>query len=480
MQDDAEQMVQENAATPSSSAYDPRYDPLTSRAHPGHGQEYSPTYWVATAGSPPADDGPIKGDVDVDVAIIGSGFTGLACAMVLAEEYGIKATVLEANRTVWGCTSRNGGQGQNASGRLTRSGWIKKWGKQTALALDAELRESFVNFRKLTSEIECDAVDGGHLYVAHRPRKMEFLRHEGQVMRDVYGYDTTIIGQDEYRREYADDHEAFGALHEPDGIGVHPLKLAFGYQRRARAAGATVHPASPAMGIETHGGVHHIRTPGGVVKARAVGFATGGYTSNGLHRSLDSKIMPILSNSLVTRKLTEDEIKAANLRTHTFMTDTRTLRNYFRLLPDNHLQLGSRASITGADAPNPAHMRVLTDAVARKFPPLKDIEIKWSWWGWVDVAHDMMPRIFQPNKNETIYYAVGYGGNGVSFSQHAGRRMADLIAGVKLERPNLPIFKTPLEYPNVFDLVRSRAFVPFRRFGQRFLYHWYHFNDEKA
>src|SRR5699024_3583332 len=88
--------------TPSTQNYDPKGDPLVYKAHPGQGQDYAPTYWVDTAGPAPADDGPIQGDVDVDVAIIGSGFTGLSCAMVLAEEYGIKATVLEANRSIWG------------------------------------------------------------------------------------------------------------------------------------------------------------------------------------------------------------------------------------------------------------------------------------------------------------------------------------------------------------------------------------------
>ena len=85
--------------------YDPRYDPLVAR-HPGRGADYAPTYWVASAGTPPDDDGPITQDTDADVVIVGSGFTGLAAALFLAREHGIKATVLEANRTVWGYTRR--------------------------------------------------------------------------------------------------------------------------------------------------------------------------------------------------------------------------------------------------------------------------------------------------------------------------------------------------------------------------------------
>lgn len=457
--------------------YDPRYDPLVARG-PGRGTDYAPTYWVATAGTPPEDDGPITGDVDADVVIVGSGFTGLATALFLAREHGIRATVLEANRTVWGCTSRNGGQGQNASGRLYRSQWIARWGKDVALKLDAEIREGFETFKGLVAEIDCEPQPGGHLYIAHREKKMAFLRDEAKVMREVFGYDARILGADEVRRRYVRDAETFGALHEPDGIGVHPLKLAFGYLRKARELGARIHPASPVTGFETRNGVHYLRTPGGTVRARAAGFATGGYTSNGLHPSLDSKIMPILSNSLVTRPLTDEELAATNFLTTEVITDTRTLRFYYRKLPDNRVQIGSRSSITGADAPNPRHMAVLVEGLHRKFPALKGIRIDHSWWGWVDVSHDMMPRIAQPDPSQTVFYALGYGGNGVSFSAHAGRRMAERIAGKSNEAFALPIYDSPLPYPNVLELVESRAFAPFRRFGQRFLYRWYWLRDE--
>jgi len=458
--------------------YDPRYDPLVAR-HPGHGRDYAPTYWVASAGTPPEDDGPVLRDTDADVVIVGSGFTGLATALFLAREHGIRATVLEANRTTWGCTSRNGGQGQNASGRLYRSQWIQRWGKSTALALDAEIREGFETFKSLVAEFPCDAQPGGHLYVAHREKKLHFLRNEAKVMREVFGYATRMLTAEELRREYVDEHEAWGALVEPDGVGVHPLKLAFGYLRAARALGVKVHPASPVIGVETRDGVHYLRTPGGTVRARAVGFATGGYTSNGLHSSLDSRIMPVLSNSLVTRPLTDAELKATNFRTTTFITDTRTLRFYYRRLPDNRVQIGSRSSITGADAPNPRHMQVLVNGLHRKFPALEGIDIEHAWWGWVDVSHDMMPRVFQPDPKQSVFYALGYGGNGVSFSAHAGRRMAQRIAGRHDKAFGLPVYNSPLPFPRVLGRLESPAFAPWRRLGQRFLYHWYSLRDER-
>ena len=114
----------------------------------------------------------------------------------------------------------------------------------------------------------------------------------------------------------------------------------------------------------------------------------------------------------------------------------------------------------------------------RKFPLLQGVDIDYSWWGWVDVSHDMMPRIFQPNPKETIYYALGYGGNGVMYSAQAGKRLAQLIAGDKIDM-SLPIFNSKLPFPNVNEMVESQAFAPFRRLGQRFLYGWYGLKDER-
>ncbi len=231
-------------------------------------------------------------------------------------------------------------------------------------------------------------------------------------------------------------------------------------------------------GWETRNGVHYLRTPGGIVRARAVGVATGGYTSQSLHPQLKNRLFPILSNSIVTRVLTPAEIEACNFRTHQVITDTRILRHYYRLMPDGRLQIGSRSAITGNDAPQDQYRQKLVEDMYRKFPALRGIQVDYSWWGWVDVSHDMMPRITQPDPAQSIYYAMGYGGNGVMYSAQAGKRLAALIAGKGASLPPLPIFGSALPFPNVREMVESQMFAPFRRFGQRFLYHWYHLKDE--
>lgn len=448
--------------------YNPHHDPIAD-VGVGCGRDYAPTYWIATAGAPPADDGPVQADMDVDVAVIGSGYTGLSCAIHLAKDHGIRATVLEANGVSWGCSTRNGGQAQISSGRLKRSQWIQRWGLDVAKGMHAEIGEAFDVFRDLIRGIDCEPQDGGHLYIAHKPDRMGALETESRLLNETFGYGTRIIPREELQRDFLHDHEAAGAMHEPDGIGVHAAKLAFGYAARARELGARIHTSSEVIDWTTRGGAHYLRTPGGTVKARAVAVATAAYTANGLHPLMHHRLMPILSNSIVTRPLTKAEIEACNFRTKLVLTDTRTLRFYYRLLPDNRLQIGSRSAITGADAAHPRHLQVLKDGIAAKFPALRDIQIDFSWWGWVDVSHDMMPRIVQPDPSQKIFYSMGYGGNGVMYSAQAGRRMAQLVAGRRV--PQLPIFE---------DALPGRGpLTPFRRIGQRAMYAWYHYKDER-
>jgi glycine/D-amino acid oxidase-like deaminating enzyme len=288
-------------------------------------------------------------------------------------------------------------------------------------------------------------------------------------MRDIFGYQTRILNIAELQEEFCYDQEAKGALYEPEGVGVHPLKLAFGYQRLARALGVKIHTGSPVIGWSSRDGKHCLETPGGKVYAKVVGLATGAYGGQSLTPHLHNRVMPILSNSMVTRVLNDAELAEIAVKKPAFITDTRTLRFYYRLLPDRRMQIGSRSAVHGSDATAPKHLQLLRDGLARKFPILRDIPVDYSWWGWVDVSHDMMPRIVQPDPNQSVFYALGYGGNGVSFSAHAGRRLAQRMAGKSDSAFDLPIYNSPLP---------GHLFAPFRRLGQALLYRWYYLRDE--
>src|SRR5690349_8405673 len=67
------------------------------------GQPHVDSYWASTAGPEISGASPVAGDLEVDIAIIGGGYTGLSTALHLGRKFGITSHVLEANRIGWGC-----------------------------------------------------------------------------------------------------------------------------------------------------------------------------------------------------------------------------------------------------------------------------------------------------------------------------------------------------------------------------------------
>lgn len=450
--------------------YNPHYDPLKDTS-PGEGVDYAPSYWRYHAGPPPEDDGPVTDDMEADVVLIGAGFTGLATAMFLAREHGIKAVVLEANQIGWGCTSRNGGQGHLAWGAPEPQPVGQEMGGDMARQLHANSLEGFEVFKSLTQdpEVDCEPQPLGNLLIAHSPQAMQHLEAESRLCNNILGYRTRTLDRATVHRDFMGDQESHGAMLEPEGIAVQPLKLAYSYARIARRHGARIHTSSPVQHWTTENGIHYLQTPGGTVKARAVGIATAGYTSPNLHSLTAYRNMPIMANSVWTRTLTDDEIEACGLRSTILTTDTRKLRYYYRLLPEKRLQIGTRSAISGADAQNARHLDVVHAAIARKFPALAGIETPWFSHGWMDISHDMMPRIVQPDPKQQIFYSQGYSGNGVSFSAYASRQLAALIAGQSLPERHLPIFNSPLP---------AHPLRPIRRMGQHLLYKYFQVLDK--
>ena len=118
----------------------------------------------------------------------------------------------------------------------------------------------------------------------------------------------------------------------------------------------------------------------------AVAIATGGYTSQGLHPRLRSRIMPILSNSLVTRPLTADEIArlsddqrlAEDIATDTVKDDVRPEYAIYMFDPANQTWLIVAAPPAGfskaAGAVSRTAMRTRNPREARcctTWPPMK-------------------------------------------------------------------------------------------------------------
>ena len=413
------------------------------------------SYWVATSirdtfytDAPPAGA--------VDCAIVGGGYTGLSTAYHLAKS-GAKVALLEREAVGWGASSRNGGMvlpgyKTEVDGLLRRFG-LERTRKLFDLSLDAV---KLVKALTAAEGIACDLQETGELYAACKPAHFKAMRARQKLLAEQFEHPTTLVGPAELKAEL--DSPAYcGALIDPAACGLHPAKYVLGLARAAAKAGATLHERAPAERITKTPRGFEIRTPHGTLLAKEVVIATNGYT-DGLVGWLHKRVIPVGSYIIATEPL--DPALAAKLIPHKRMVfDSKNMLYYFRVLPDNRMLFGGRASFTPT---NPQHSgEILRKGMVETFPELASARVEYSWGGTLGFTFDLMPHAGQ---TDGIHYSLGYGGHGVAWSTYMGKRLADALSG---HSSDIPLAELP--FPDV-PLYSGKAwFLPFAGAYYQFL-----------
>ncbi len=103
---------------------------------------------------------------EVDVAIVGSGYTGLNIARVLAKS-GASVAVLERETIGWGASSRNGGMATpGIKQSITKI--FKQYGREKGRLFWQESLDAIDLIDEIVTEekLDCDWVRNGHLGLA--------------------------------------------------------------------------------------------------------------------------------------------------------------------------------------------------------------------------------------------------------------------------------------------------------------------------
>jgi glycine/D-amino acid oxidase-like deaminating enzyme len=434
------------------------------------GQGHVDSYWAATAGPEITDVFPVAGDTDVDIAIIGGGYTGLSTAFHLGRKFRIASHVLEANRIGWGCSGRNGGFATLGIGKTSMAGWIRRWGEAEARRIFDQSGDAVRLVRQLLAEqaIDAEATPDGNLELAHLPSRMRVLEHDQRLLETKFGVKSQLLDRPELERRFLISREAHGALLYETGFALHAMKYVRGLARAAQRAGAILHDSSPVQGWTRDGKNHVLATPRGKVRARQVVIAGNGYAGDRLHPAIEGRLLPALSNIVVTRPLTEAERTALNWSTTLPISDTRNLLFYYRLLPDQRILFGARGGIEDTARSRADHKEWLLRRLADMFPILKNIEATHFWNGWVCVPFDKSPHV-NSVEDGTVHYALGYVGTGVALATYCGLLLAHRLAGDDSLQPS-PLLARPLpRFP----------FPAMRRTYQRAMYALFEFQDRR-
>jgi taurine dehydrogenase large subunit len=433
------------------------------------GTAHVDSYWVATGGAEVTGCDPVVADIDTDIAIIGGGYTGLSTAYHLARDFGLRAHVLEANRVGWGCSGRNGGFCSIGIGKEDFGGWVARFGAAQAKAQFELGRSAVQTVREIITreQIACDVTPEGGLELAHKPNRLAEMEARAKHLNALFGLGTELLSKADLERGYLKSREAHGALLHKEGFALHALGYARGLARAALAHGAWLHNASPVTDWQRDGKRHLLTTPGGVVRARQVVIATNGYTNDRLNPWTAGRLLPVLSNIIVTRPLSESERAATGWQTYQKIWDSRRLLFYYRLLPDNRVLFGARGGIHDT-ADEHRHRRAwLERRLGEMFPPLSGIGSDYFWYGWVCVSYDKNPHAGTTD-DPTVHYWLACIGSGVALATEAGKILARRLAGAA-DASFGPLLESPL----------PRFPLPaLRRVYQRIAYSGYALRDE--
>ena len=395
-------------------------------------------YWWEDA--PPPVDGEAPLPARADVAIIGSGYTGLHAALQTARA-GRDTVVLEAEAAGHGCSSRNGGQ-VSIGYRPTHAELRRDLGRTLA---DRVHRESFDAFDYLGDFIEREEIDCawrrvGRFHGAHLPGSYEALAREIETEPKEHPVEAYMVPRAEQRNEIGSDAYHGGVVY-PQHASLHPGLYYLGLLAKAQGAGARVLTRCRVATVDKDGDEFVLHTARGPLRARDVVVATNGYTGplSPWHRR---RVIPIGSYVIATEPIGANLMQTISPKDRV-VSDSRKVVFYYRASPDRkRILFGGRVALRETD-PTVSAPR-LHAVMRRVFPELAETRISHSWVGFVAYTFDSMPHI---GVQDGVHYAMGYCGSGLSLASYCGMRVGQKVLGARegdTALDNLPFKTRPL------------------------------------
>src|SRR5205807_4159409 len=175
----------------------------------------------------------------VDIAVIGAGFTGLSAARTLAKR-GVKVAVLEAETIGWGASSRNGGMVLTGM-KLGVNKLISMYGRERTQRMYAASLASIDCVEQIVREenIDCDFSRCGHLEVACKQKHFDDYARQVEVIAREFNHPLRVVPKSELPEEIG-SNIYYGGMVDEVSAGLNPARYVAGLARAAQRVGAAI------------------------------------------------------------------------------------------------------------------------------------------------------------------------------------------------------------------------------------------------
>jgi glycine/D-amino acid oxidase-like deaminating enzyme len=434
------------------------------------------SYWLETCGDDLTPRAALDGSIDVDVAILGAGYSGLWTAYYLqAREPSLRIAIVEKEIAGFGASGRNGSW-CTSHFPASYGAIAEHHGREVAVALYRAMAGAVDEVGRIAAAEGMDIhfVRGGAMTVARGPQQLPAVRDAHAEFAGLGLGDRVELltkAQTNARVEIAG---AEGAVFYKDAANIHPGRLVRGLARAVERRGAKIYEQTEVTNFTT-GANPALRTTRGDLRARTIVLCGEAYLTRlrKLHRSL----IPVYSLMTLTEPLSAADWAEIGWKNRECIDSARLTIEYIAKTADGRILFGGRGAPyhfgsrieDGFDRHAPT-IEMFQKNVRAWFPRLKDVRFSRAWGGPLGAARDFMPTMmYDPVAG--IASARGYVGNGVATTNLAGRVLADLITGRKNEITTLPCVnhRSPNWEPE-----------PFRYFGVSYIQRAFWHIDQKA
>lgn len=379
-------------------------------------------------------------EVEVDVAIVGGGLSGLWTAHHLLEaEPGLRIVVLEAEFVGYGASGRNGGWlSQLVPGNKAIYS-SKAGGTQGMRALQRELIDGVPEVLGVMERhgVEIDAQYDGNLVVATSRAAASRLASQRATAIN-YGIDPERVHElsAEEAARYIGVRGMTGALKYDDVARVDPGKLVRGLAAIVEARGATIHERTRVTEL----GRRRLVADGVTVRARRIFVCTEGYSGPLLG---ERRIVPVNSSMIATQVLSDAQWEHIAWRDCGLLKDVAHTFIYAQRTPDGRIAIGGRgvpyrynSGTGGAGETAASTVRLLLARLEQYFPGV-GFRADHAWSGVLGVSRDWCTSV-QYDDSTGVGHAVGYAGNGVTTAYVAARSLVHHALGLDTAHARLP------------------------------------------
>jgi glycine/D-amino acid oxidase-like deaminating enzyme len=380
------------------------------------------SYWQSSARAPayPA----LTEDLEVDVAIVGGGITGLTAAYLLKRS-GLKVAVLEKNTIGSGTTSHTTGK-LTSQHNLVYADLDKQLGKKTARTY-AEANQIAVE--KITriirkEKIDCDfEIDDNYVYTTN-PDKIAEFKAEAKTAAKL-GLPAT------FETKLALPFKIQAAVKFAGQAKLNAQKYVNGLAALVDGNGSHVFEHSNATGFHD-GAPASVKTKTGTVTAKNVIVATkipaAPLVARGAYAALEHP-----HTSYIVAGMLDDRLAGMYISPD---------KNHYSILPMRYgkkqlLLIGGEHHTPGLGSPRKRYRR-LADYAEKYFGVSS---IAYHWKGMDYIAYDNVPlvgKVYPWSKH--LYTATGFKKWGLSTSMIAGIILCDAMQGK--EHPWAPVFNS--------------------------------------